>query len=49
MTRLVDTSTTQMGSVLVDGGVTFRVWTPNADRVCVIGDFNAWSPEAHPL
>jgi 1,4-alpha-glucan branching enzyme len=25
------------------------VWAPNAERVSVIGDFNGWNPEAHPL
>ncbi len=30
-------------------GVRFAVWAPNADRMTVIGDFNAWNPDAHPL
>ncbi|BAV33692.1 glycogen branching protein [Sulfuricaulis limicola] len=30
-------------------GVYFAVWAPNASRVAVVGDFNAWRPEAHPL
>ena len=30
-------------------GVHFAVWAPNADRVSVIGDFNGWTPGAHPL
>jgi len=30
-------------------GVFFAVWAPNAQRVQVIGDFNDWNPEAHPL
>ena len=35
----------------VDGleGVLFAVWAPNAERVAVVGDFNAWDPEAHPM
>jgi len=35
----------------VDGevGVLFAVWAPNAKAVSVIGDFNDWKPEAHPL
>ncbi len=35
----------------VDGvlGAMFSVWAPNAERVSVVGDFNAWNPEAHPL
>ena len=30
-------------------GVWFAVWAPNAAAVSVIGDFNAWRREAHPL
>ena len=30
-------------------GTYFAVWAPNADRVTVIGDFNDWDKEAHPL
>ncbi len=30
-------------------GVHFAVWAPNARRVAVIGDFNGWRAEAHPL
>ncbi|MSP24498.1 MAG: 1,4-alpha-glucan branching protein GlgB [Myxococcales bacterium] len=32
-----------------EAGTTFAVWAPNAARVSVIGDFNAWDGEAHPL
>lgn len=28
--------------------VTFRVWAPNAESVCVTGDFNGWNAEANP-
>ncbi|HYD00764.1 MAG TPA: alpha-amylase family glycosyl hydrolase [Phycisphaerales bacterium] len=31
------------------GGVTFRVWAPNATAVAVAGDFNAWSGTSLPL
>ncbi len=30
-------------------GVYFAVWAPNAERVCVIGDFNYWDKNNHPL
>lgn len=30
-------------------GVSFRVWAPNAVEVNVLGSFNFWNPESHPL
>ncbi|HEX6202684.1 MAG TPA: 1,4-alpha-glucan branching protein GlgB [Thermoanaerobaculia bacterium] len=30
-------------------GYAFAVWAPNAERVSVIGDFNGWDADAHPL
>lgn len=30
-------------------GTYFATWAPDATRVSVIGDFNAWKAEAHPL
>jgi 1,4-alpha-glucan branching enzyme len=30
-------------------GTCFAVWAPNAERVSVIGDFNGWDKESHPL
>ncbi|MEE8110658.1 MAG: 1,4-alpha-glucan branching protein GlgB [bacterium] len=30
-------------------GTYFAVWAPGADRVSVIGDFNGWAGESHPL
>ena len=30
-------------------GVHFAVWAPNADRVSVIGDFNAWDGRVQPM
>jgi 1,4-alpha-glucan branching enzyme len=30
-------------------GCLFAVWAPNARAVSVIGDFNGWQPQAHPL
>lgn len=35
----------------VDGveGTSFAVWAPNASQVSVIGDFNGWNGDSHPL
>ena len=36
----------------ISGGVAgthFAVWAPNAQRVQVVGDFNGWNTETHPL
>src|SRR3972149_9428811 len=30
-------------------GVHFAVTAPNAERVSVMGDFNDWDPDRHPL
>jgi 1,4-alpha-glucan branching enzyme len=30
-------------------GVFFATWAPNAERVSVIGEFNGWDPERHPM
>jgi 1,4-alpha-glucan branching enzyme len=30
-------------------GVGFSVWAPNAQRVAVVGDFNAWDSRRHPM
>ena len=30
-------------------GTHFAVWAPNAVAVCVIGEFNSWNADAHPL
>jgi len=30
-------------------GVGFSVWAPNASRVAVVGDFNAWDSRRHPM
>lgn len=37
--------------LVVDGvkGVHFAVWAPNAKKVSVIGSFNHWNRDAHPL
>ena len=30
-------------------GYRFRVWAPNADSVCVMGNFNSWDVDANPM
>jgi 1,4-alpha-glucan branching enzyme len=30
-------------------GTHFAVWAPNAEQVCVMGDFNGWNKSSHPL
>ncbi|HUN75237.1 MAG TPA: 1,4-alpha-glucan branching protein GlgB [Steroidobacteraceae bacterium] len=30
-------------------GTRFAVWAPNAEGVSVVGDFNGWNPDRHPL
>ncbi len=39
----------KLGSHIVPGGVIFGVWAPNAASVSVVGDFNDWNRESHPL
>src|SRR3954451_7133996 len=39
----------KLGAHIVPGGVMFAVWAPNAERVSVIGDFNDWNYDSHPL
>ena len=39
----------RLGAHVTDSGVSFAVWAPNAREVSVVGDFNGWEEEAHPL
>jgi 1,4-alpha-glucan branching enzyme len=32
-----------------ENGTFFAVWAPNARQVSVVGDFNGWNKESHPL
>ena len=38
-----------MGPIVLNNGVAFRVWAPNADSVSVVGEFNEWKPCANPM
>ncbi len=39
----------RLGGHLQKDGAWFAVWAPNADSVHVIGDFNEWNQETHPM
>ena len=39
----------RMGAVPHAGGVAFRLWAPHAERVSVIGSFNDWDGDKHPM
>ncbi len=39
----------QLGAHLVDGGVSFAVWAPNAQKVAVVGDWNRWDGDVDML
>jgi 1,4-alpha-glucan branching enzyme len=39
----------KLGAHLIEGGVYFAVWAPNAETVAVMGDWNGWDPTSHPL
>jgi 1,4-alpha-glucan branching enzyme len=36
-------------TLLSEGGVAFRVWAPHADAASVVGSFNDWQADRHPL
>jgi 1,4-alpha-glucan branching enzyme len=38
-----------MGAIPHAAGVAFRVWTPYAEAVSVVGTFNDWDKQRHPL
>jgi len=37
------------GPEIVEGGVIFRYYDPDAEKVYLVGDFNNWSPTADPM
>lgn len=38
-----------LGLHQIEGGWVFREWAPRAQRLFLVGDFNDWSRESHPL
>jgi len=38
-----------MGAIPYEGGVAFRVWAPHAQKLAVVGTFNDWNKDAHPM
>jgi 1,4-alpha-glucan branching enzyme len=38
-----------MGTILMPGGVAFRVWAPFASQVFAAGKWNGWDPHVHPF
>ena len=40
---------TVLGAHVLETGVSFAVWAPNARAVSVVGDFNGWNGDANPL
>ncbi len=45
----IPTTQPGMGTMLIPGGVAFRVWAPFASEAFVAGTFNEWSPTANPF
>ena len=39
----------KLGAHLIENGVSFAVWAPNAKSVSVVGDFNEWDRSVHVM
>jgi 1,4-alpha-glucan branching enzyme len=48
-TRIYDKLGAHLMRIGQADGVHFAVWAPNAARVSVVGDFNAWDGRVHPM
>ena len=48
-TRLFDKMGAHLARSGEAAGATFAVFAPEAESVSVVGDFNGWDPESHPL
>lgn len=40
---------TIFGALIEEHGVLFRVWAPHAVSISVVGDWNSWNVESHPM
>ncbi len=51
LTPIVEVDPTQpaLGTFRQDDSVLFSVWAPFADAISVVGSFNEWNADAHPL
>lgn len=49
MSKIKSSPRAGMGAIPFAGGIAFRVWSPHAEAVFVMGSFNDWSKTAHPL
>lgn len=38
-----------MGAIILNKGVAFRVWAPNAEKLFVTGSFNDWDENMYPM
>ena len=48
-TVVAQKNSTCLGALNHESGVLFGVWAPFAESVSVVGSFNEWKPEVHPL
>src|SRR5262245_13340948 len=48
-TRIYDRLGAHLMRIGEADGAHFGVWAPNAERVSVVGDFNAWDGRVHPM
>ena len=39
----------RLGAFPHKGGIKVRAWIPDVSDVQLVGEFNAWAPDAHPM